>query len=190
MTPLILVLRTVSLLGFAAPLMLGASARARSGTDTLRRGVSRAPIAANFATFGAFLISLLVFRGSPEGLTALLLASSGALLAVGGAGLVLRSRAALGPAWSFEPVADQATGLVTVGPYRRVRHPIYLGLALIAMGNAFAFSNCPAALTVLGGIVPTFAWRVHAEETLLRRTFGERYRQYQRHTKLIIPHVL
>jgi protein-S-isoprenylcysteine O-methyltransferase Ste14 len=137
-----------------------------------------------------FFLSLLVFSGSPEGPTALLLASAGALLAVVSAGLVLRSRAALGPAWSFVPVADEATGLITTGPYRRVRHPIYLGLALLAMGDALAFSSWPATLIVLGGIVPTFAWRAHAEETVLRRTFGERYRQYQRHTKLIIPHVL
>jgi len=190
MTTLILVLRTASLLGFAVPLLLGASARARPGTDALRRGVSRAPVAANFAAFGVFVVSLLIFSGSPEVPTSLFVGAAGALLAVGGGGLVLRSRAALGPAWSFQPVADQATGLVTAGPYRRVRHPIYLGLSLVAMGNALAFSNWPAALMVLGGVVPTFAWRAHAEEAVLSETFGERYKRYQSRTKLIIPHVL
>ena len=137
-----------------------------------------------------FFPSLLVFSGSPEGATALLLASSGSLLAVAGAGLVLRARAALGPAWSLVPIADQATGLVTTGPYRLVRHPIYLGLALLAMGNALAFSSWPASLIVLGGIVPTFAWRAHAEEAVLSQTFGERYARYRSETKMIIPHVL
>ena len=191
MATLILVLRTVSLLGCAAPMLLGAGGRrAPPGTDTVQRSLSRAPVAANFAAFGMFFLSLLVFSGSPEGPTALLLASAGAILAVGGAGLVLRSRAALGPAWSFVPVADEATGVITTGPYRRVRHPIYLGLALLAMGNALAFSSWPATLIVLGGIVPTFAWRAHAEETVLSRTFGESYERYQSHTKMIIPHVL
>ena len=106
---------------------------------------------------------------------ALPLALSGCLLALAGAALVLRSRAELGPAWSFVPKADQGTGLVTTGPYRLVRHPIYLGLALLAMGEALAFSSWPALMIVLSGIVPTFAWRARAEEKLLSRTFGERY---------------
>ena len=87
-------------------------------------------------------------------------------------------------------MAAQATGLITAGPYRQVRHPIYLGLALLAAGNALAFSSGPAGLIVLGGIVPTFAWRAHAEESVLSRTFGERYKRYQSQTKLIIPHLL
>ena len=121
---------------------------------------------------------------------ALPLALSGCLLAVAGAALVLRSRIELGPAWSFVPKADQGTGLVTSGPYRLVRHPIYLGLALLAMGEALAFGSWPALMIVLSGIVPTFAWRASAEEQLLDRTFGERYAVYRQRTKMIIPHVL
>jgi protein-S-isoprenylcysteine O-methyltransferase Ste14 len=147
-------------------------------------------VVANLAAFGVFFPALIAFSGGVDGLAALLLASLGSLLAVAGAALVLRSRAELGPAWSFVPRAGQETGLVTTGPYRLVRHPIYLGLALLAMGEALAFSSWPALLIVLSGIVPTFAWRARAEETLLGRTFGERYTLYQRHTSLIIPYLL
>jgi protein-S-isoprenylcysteine O-methyltransferase Ste14 len=80
-------------------------------------------------------------------------------------------------------------GLVTTGPYRLVRHPIYLGLALLAAGDALAFGSWPALMIVLSGIVPTFAWRARAEETLLSRTFGERYALYRKHSKTIIPHL-
>jgi protein-S-isoprenylcysteine O-methyltransferase Ste14 len=145
---------------------------------------------ANLAAFGSYFPSLLVFAGGSAGSTALLLASSGSLLAVAGVALVLRSRAELGPAWSFVPRADQGTGLVTTGPYRLLRHPIYLGLALLAMGEALAFGSWPALVIVLSGIVPTFAWRARAEEELLSRTFGERYAVYQQRTKMIIPYVL
>jgi protein-S-isoprenylcysteine O-methyltransferase Ste14 len=137
-----------------------------------------------------FFASLLIFPGSSEASTALLLASAGSLLTVAGAVLVLRSRAELGPAWSFVPMADQGTGLITTGPYRLVRHPIYLGLALFAMGAALAFSSGPAFLIMLCGIVPTFAWRARAEETLLGRTFGESYALYRKQTKMFIPHLL
>jgi protein-S-isoprenylcysteine O-methyltransferase Ste14 len=144
---------------------------------------------ANFAAFGLFFPSLLILSGSSEASMALPLALSGCLLAVAGAALVLRSRAELGPAWSFVPEADQDTGLVTTGPYRLVRHPIYLGLVLLTLGQALAFSSWLACLIVLVGIVPTFAWRARAEETLLSRTFGERYALYRRQTKMIIPHL-
>ena len=118
------------------------------------------------------------------------MALSGFFLALAGAGLVLRSRAELGPAWSFIPKADQGTGLVTTGPYRFARHPIYLGLALLATGEALAFGNSAALLIVLCGIVPTFAWRAHAEEKLLSRMFGERYAVYRQRTKMISPYLL
>jgi protein-S-isoprenylcysteine O-methyltransferase Ste14 len=121
---------------------------------------------------------------------ALPLAVTGFLLALAGVALVRRSRTELGSAWSFVPKADRATGLVTTGPYRLVRHPIYLGFALLATGQALAFSSWPALMIVVFGIVPTFAWRARAEEKLLSRAFGERYAVYRQRTKMIIPHLL
>jgi protein-S-isoprenylcysteine O-methyltransferase Ste14 len=190
MSTLVMVLRTVSLLAFAGPMLLGITARRREPKTRARHGgAPRAPVVANLAAFGLFFPLLVIFSGSSEGSMALPIALSGCLLALGGAALVLRSRAELGPAWSFVPKADEGTGLVTTGPYRLVRHPIYLGLSLLAVGEALAFGSCPALLIVLSGIVPTFAWRACAEETLLSSTFGERYQLYQRQTKMIIPHL-
>jgi len=186
---LILVLRIVSLLAFAGPMLAVTGHRGGSITRARQSG-NRAPLVANLTAFGLFFPALLMFSLSPAGFTALLLAFSGCLLALAGAALVLRSRAELGPAWSFVPKADQSAGLVTTGPYRLVRHPIYLGLALLAMGQALAFGNWFCLLFVLSGIVPTFAWRAREEEKLLSRTFGERYTVYRQRTKMIIPHLL
>jgi protein-S-isoprenylcysteine O-methyltransferase Ste14 len=155
-----------------------------------QKGGRRAPLAANLSAFGVFLASLLSVSGSAEASMALPLALSGCLLALAGAALVLRSRAELGPAWSLVPKADRGTGLVTTGPYHLVRHPIYLGFALLATGQALAFGSWPALMIVLFGIVPTLAWRARAEETLLSRAFGERYAAYQKRTKMIIPYLL
>ena len=115
---------------------------------------------------------------------------SGCTLALAGAVLVLRSRAELGCAWSLLPKAGRDTGLVTTGPYRLVRHPIYLGLTLLAAANALSFGSAAAFLIVLTGIVPTFAWRARAEEGELSRAFGEMFADYRRRTKMIIPHLL
>jgi protein-S-isoprenylcysteine O-methyltransferase Ste14 len=145
---------------------------------------------ANVAAFGVFFSSLMMVSGSTDSSLAPLSASLGALLALAGTALVLRSRAALGPAWSFVPKAGQDAGLNTTGPYRCVRHPIYLGLTMVAAGEAVAFSSWPASLIVLIGIVPTFAWRARAEEKLLGRTFGDHYAVYRRQTPMIIPYLL
>lgn len=191
MSTLVIVLRTVSLLAFAGPMLLGVSGRhGEPKTRASQKGGGRAPVVANLSAFGLFFPSLLIFSDSSEASMALPLALSGCLLALAGAALVLRSRAEVGPAWSFVPKADQGTGLVTTGPYRLVRHPIYLGLALLAMGEALAFGSWPALMIVLCGIVPTFAWRARAEEKLLSRTFGERYAVYRQRAKMIIPHLL
>ena len=191
MSTLVIVLRAVSLLAFAGPMLLMVSGRGgKPKTRASQEGGDRAPVVANLAAFGLFFPSLLIFSGNSEASMALPLALSGCLLALAGAALVVRSRAELGPAWSFVPKADQGTGLVTTGPYRLVRHPIYLGLALLAMGEALAFGSWPALMIVLSGVVPTIAWRARAEEKLLSRTFGERYAVYRKQTKMIIPHLL
>jgi protein-S-isoprenylcysteine O-methyltransferase Ste14 len=191
MSALVIVLRTVSLVAFAGPMLLGVGKRhrrPRARARQARRG--RAPVVANFTAFALFFLSILIFSGSPSARMALPVAVSGCVLAVAGAALVLRSRAELGPAWSFVPQADQGTSLVTTGPYHLVRHPIYLGLALLALGEALAFGSWPALVVVLFGIVPTFAWRARAEDKLLERTFGERYAVYRQRTRMIIPRLL
>ena len=191
MSTLVTVLRTVSLVALAAPMLLASTAlNEKAKARGSQNGRSRAPVMANLLAFGLFVASLLMFSGSSKSHIALPLALSGSLLALTGGAIVLRSRTELGPAWSFVPKADPVTGLVTTGPYRLVRHPIYLGFALLAMGQALAFGNWPALMIVLLGIVPSFAWRARAEERLLSRTFGERYASYRKRTRMIIPYVL
>jgi protein-S-isoprenylcysteine O-methyltransferase Ste14 len=150
----------------------------------------RAPFVANVAAFVLFICSLVIFPSGARGSTALLLALSGCAVAAAGVAMVLWSRAELGAAWSFLPKADADTGLVTTGPYRRVRHPIYLGFTLLATGSALALGAWPAFVILACGIVPTFAWRAHREEVQLSRTFGEHFALYRQRTRMIIPYLL
>ena len=191
MSTWVIVLRIVPLLAFAGAMLLSASGR-RGGANTRARPKrsDRAPLVANIAAFGLYVPSLTMFSGSSAGSAALLLATSGALLGVASAALIVKSRAELGVAWSFVPQADQGTGLVTTGPYRLVRHPIYLGLSLLVMGEALAFGSWPALMIVLFGIVPTFVWRARAEEKLLDRTFDGHFAAYRQRTRMIIPYLL
>lgn len=190
MSTLVIVMRAISVLAFAAPMLLGSHGRHRATTPSRPRPNvrERVPLIANLAAFALFFSSLLMSSSSSEYPTALPLAVSGCLVALAGAALVLRSRIELGAAWSLLPKADQ--GIVTTGPYRLVRHPIYLALTLIAVGDALAFGNGLAFLIALFGILPTFLWRARAEEKILSGLFGERYASYRRQTKRVIPYVV
>ena len=191
MTALVIVLRVVSLLAFAALMSLGVRGGQGQARPPVRKQRGpRAPLVANLAVLGLFFLSLPIFADSFGGSPALPLAATGSSLAIAGAAFVIRSRAALGPAWSLVPKADQVTGLVTTGPYRRVRHPIYLGFILLATGQALAFGSWPALMIVPFGILPTFAWRAYAEERLLGEMFGARYAAYRQRTAMIIPYLL
>jgi protein-S-isoprenylcysteine O-methyltransferase Ste14 len=187
---LVIVLRATSLLGFAAPMLLVRRRRQAPIMLADQRRGNRAPFVANVTAFALFYPVLLIFPGTRLSYATLLLALAGCILAAVGVAVVLRSRRELGSAWSFVPVAHGATGLVTTGPYRLVRHPIYLGLSVVALGQALAFAGWPAFLVLFAGIMPTFVWRAAAEEKLLMATFGERYTLSQAQTRMIIPRLL
>jgi protein-S-isoprenylcysteine O-methyltransferase Ste14 len=78
--------------------------------------------------------------------------------------------------------------VVLRGPYRYVRHPIYLGYLLLFAGLALAY-GC----TALFFIVPThfglFAWRARLEETRLAEA-SPAYREYMRRTGRFFPKLL
>lgn len=190
MSTLVIVLSAVSLLAFAGLMLLrnGGRCFGEPKTRAIQEDGGRAPVLTNFVAFGFFFPSLFIFAAGSDAAVALPLGLSGCVFTLAGSALVLRSRAVLGPAWSLVPKSNQ--GLVTSGPYRHVRHPIYLGFAMLAAGQAIAFGNWPALMVVLLGVVPSFAWRAHAEEKLLKRTFGERYAIYRQRTRMILPHVL
>lgn len=185
------ILRWVALLAFGGPMLMGLSPRRRDTGSTPGEGRgSRLPLAANLGAFGLFFPLLIVASGETEGPIPVLLSIAGSVVAVAGSAIVLKSRAELGAAWSFVPMAGEQSGLVTTGFYRLVRHPIYLGLAMLAAGEAVAFSNGPALLVVFAAVIPTFLWRARVEENLLAHVFGDRYLVYRKQTKIIIPYLL
>ncbi|NQV80495.1 MAG: isoprenylcysteine carboxylmethyltransferase family protein [Alphaproteobacteria bacterium] len=76
-------------------------------------------------------------------------------------------------------VRKPATALVTGGPYRLSRNPMYLAMTLLYAGFAVTFS-LPITLTLL---IPCLVLLHHGvisrEETYLERKFGDEYRAYK-----------
>jgi protein-S-isoprenylcysteine O-methyltransferase Ste14 len=115
--------------------------------------------------------------------------SIGLGLAVFGALLAISSRVMLGRNWSATVQLKQDHELITRGPYRWVRHPIYTGLLVLFLGNAVMVGDWRGLLAV--AIVFVSFWRkLRLEEAWLNRHFGEPYRLYQARTKALIPAVL
>jgi protein-S-isoprenylcysteine O-methyltransferase Ste14 len=109
-------------------------------------------------------------------------------LQLAGLALVLWARATFGMR-SFHFAANPTQGeLVTRGPYRYVRNPIYAGAWLIIWtGVAVHWSPVNAAL---GGVVAiTLLIRIACEERLLRAAYPE-YANYARKTARLIPFVI
>jgi protein-S-isoprenylcysteine O-methyltransferase Ste14 len=90
---------------------------------------------------------------------------------------------------SFHGTANPtAGGLVTTGPYRYVRHPIYAAILYFFSAGIAAHLS---VLTVAVGLLATAftGVRIVAEEKLLVTMYPE-YRAYARVTKRVIPFVL
>lgn len=111
---------------------------------------------------------------------------TGLLVTVGGIGLAFWARSALGRNWSGRVTVKEDHELVTSGPYRWVRHPIYTGALLAFVGTTLAFGRL-GGLVAIAIMLVVFLRKIGLEEKMLDRHFGERYAEYRRKTKALIP---
>jgi protein-S-isoprenylcysteine O-methyltransferase Ste14 len=79
--------------------------------------------------------------------------------------------------------------LVTGGPYRFCRNPMYLGHLVFLAGVALALESWLAA-AVLAAHLVWFDRRVRGDETRLAALFGDAYRDYAARVKRWIPGIL
>ena len=86
------------------------------------------------------------------------------------------------------PDIRPGSGLVTHGPYRYIRHPMYSALLLVTL--ALVVDTFSTARLILWIILVSDLWlKLTHEERLLARYFGE-YKDYQQRTKRLIPFLL
>ncbi len=117
---------------------------------------------------------------------------------VKGTGVILFAAGVFLRIWGIVHLKNQFTRYVTVqegdeivssGPYRRLRHPLYTGLFFITLGMALYFTSLAAA--VIGGAAIAWALmkRMDYEEKLLVEKFGVDYEEWMEHRARLIPYL-
>lgn len=82
------------------------------------------------------------------------------------------------------PVTDL---LVTSGPYRWVRHPLYLSMIVILVGIAIIFRSLWGVVGVFVLFLPALVYRAKLEEQALSGKFGHTWEVYLQRTYFLIP---
>jgi protein-S-isoprenylcysteine O-methyltransferase Ste14 len=111
----------------------------------------------------------------------------GVLCFVAGLWIFHRSHADLGDFWSITLEVREKHRLITQGIYRRIRHPMYLGLFVYSLGQALALPNWVVGPSYALGFGLLFALRIGAEERMMREEFPQEYDAYAARTKRLIP---
>ena len=153
--------------------------------------MSSTPRGRAFVTFQAVLLVafLVVPRWWDAGWEPGLLGTwSGWLLMVIGVALGVSAGVALGRNLTPFPEPRPRADLVTEGPYRHARHPIYGGVLLAAAGWTLASGSLALALLTLLALVFFDAKRRY-EERALRSRFDS-YEHYRSVTRVFIPFLL
>jgi protein-S-isoprenylcysteine O-methyltransferase Ste14 len=88
--------------------------------------------------------------------------------------------------WRLRAKLDEGHQLATDGPFRLMRHPIYMGLNLLALGTAIWIPTATEWVALLLMAIGSDL-RARSEEAILVRAFGNAYTNYMARTRRFIP---
>jgi protein-S-isoprenylcysteine O-methyltransferase Ste14 len=112
---------------------------------------------------------------------------AGVGVALAGFALLQWAHASLSRNWSDTPRFLKDQTLVTDGPYRWIRHPIYTAFLLILSAPLLLSANWLVGLLWIGSTAFEVASRIRFEEALLSEQFGEDYDAYMTGTGRLLP---
>jgi protein-S-isoprenylcysteine O-methyltransferase Ste14 len=113
--------------------------------------------------------------------------AAGCALCIAGLAFAAWARVTLGSSWGMPMTLHERPELVTAGPYRYVRHPIYTGMSGMVIGSTLVF--LPAAAWGVGMLVYMIVSALREERDMALR-FPDAYPDYKRRSKMLVPFVL
>jgi protein-S-isoprenylcysteine O-methyltransferase Ste14 len=123
-----------------------------------------------------WLLPVHAFSTAPFKIAGRILALAAGLLALWAAWTMHRAGTHINPRRS-------ATTIVTNGPFRFTRNPLYLSLALLFLGAALFFDIAWALLALIPTVVIVQQCVIRREESYLEAKFGTAYLEYKKKTR-------
>jgi protein-S-isoprenylcysteine O-methyltransferase Ste14 len=114
---------------------------------------------------------------------------AGALLLVLGIAVRVWAIRTLGKHFTATVTLTDDHQLVRTGPYRFVRHPSYLGAFMAIMGCPIFLNAWWATGIAIAAMTIAYYLRIGVEEKMLSSYFGDKYLEYSKQTKRIIPFI-
>jgi protein-S-isoprenylcysteine O-methyltransferase Ste14 len=108
------------------------------------------------------------------------------IMVIAGLGISVWARRHIGQFWSARVTLKEGHQLIQSGPYARVRHPIYSGIALAMIGMALFVGEWRALLGAAIFVVGHWQ-KARREEALLAGQFGPAYEEYRKRTGSLVP---
>ena len=113
----------------------------------------------------------------------------GALLAIVGLIIRINSILTLKQHFTYTVTKIENHELIETGLYKMIRHPGYLGQLFIFTGTAVSFSNWLSILSMTIAVSIGYLYRIRIEEKFMVEQMGQKYLDYQKRTKKLIPFV-
>jgi protein-S-isoprenylcysteine O-methyltransferase Ste14 len=139
-------------------------------------------VGTSVALLGTFLLNVVAFLPVEDTASTMALLGSSAVITVGTLWTIV-SLATLGRCFGLLP---EARGLIVRGPYRLVRHPVYVGELLAALGLLLAKPH-PVVFALFAAFVVLQYGRTVYEERALLEAFPDEYTAYSRRVPRLVP---
>jgi len=111
-------------------------------------------------------------------------------IALSGFVLLQWAHQALSKNWSDVPRLMKDQTLITSGPYRWIRHPIYTAFLLIMSATLFISANWFIGIVWVGMTMLEVMSRIRIEEAMMIESFGDQYRAYMKRTGRLLPRLI
>lgn len=113
----------------------------------------------------------------------------GVTISLAGFGLRASAARALGSLWSVHIEIRQHHRIVETGPFRWIRHPIYVSLLIDVLGGVIILESWSALIVFVVVYFPIVMWRLRREERAMCENLGRDYQNYAARVPALIPNL-